>query len=814
MKAGTKISGKIPFGRWLGGILAACLSIAAATFSDPREAMTLALRELEESPEDPDRLLAAARACYAAGDRDQGLWLGQLAQRSLENRSLEPIERELLSWDPVHAEQPELRQEERRLANKMHSSARHWERRGFFLNAADLATAGARSGSAKRWDELLVRLQSKPESRSQMLRFGFLLPSRSRILENREAPDQAQRNPAWESAVERKTANYTVVTNLGDEVLESVAEAMEQMNRFYREVFQVAGKMDRCTIRVYSDRREYLRHEGNNRSHLSGFYVSNSNYVATYDPRSDDPPRPWRDLWSTLFHEAAHQFTDEISEGLLPSWLNEGTATYFEGAILLPDMTVEPNAIPEWRLGALRAALDRGTPTLKSVVSYYRPGSYPPMYYCVGWGLTYFLHHYENERYERIYLPFYRDYLESYRVEMAHDPFERFQEYFIRKPAMSGIATFEDFERRFRQWIQKLADDYYGEQDRAGAWVERARRQRAAGFPALSLESYRLALHKQPDAGLIRFELGQTLEELGEKDAAILCYRQVRRWAWFDELRKEPLAPGRAVDLADECLDRIRSLDRGLAEDLRRREQTLVPFAMRRARAYLDAGFPRMATTVADEVDRTLGGHPTLHRFINELQRISGVDTRRWRRVLSERDEHRWYGETSHYRIEDGEISGKVGKSHGGTTVDYRIVFVDRPLGSRYRFEAEVMTQEDPETGHRTRMLGLAFAGRDAITYWTLTLLEHGAVVLADYQGGWRDRDRFKMPPARAEEWVPLAIDVDGTQLRVFVRGQEIWNKSLEGVDLGGHVGLVTGSGSAQFRHLRVLTESRPLPGR
>ena len=263
---------------------------------------------------------------------------------------------------------------------------------------------------------------------------------------------------------------------MGYEMAHSIAMAMEQMNQFQYK--GRGGSMRSCGIRVYATQAEFDELEGEKDESVKGFFVPLENRVATYDPRAEW--QPLGELWSTLFHEASHQFTEATTTNLMPGWLNEGTASYFEGATLLPSGQVVANQVPTRRLEELRDFLEKGSPTLKEVVSYFEEGSYDVTYYPFGWGLVYFIQNYEDERSERVYVPIYRDYMQTYTKGGNHDVVGRFVEYFVERAQQPGIETFEQFEARWKQWIQDLADVHFGPSEKADVLLARARKQVAA----------------------------------------------------------------------------------------------------------------------------------------------------------------------------------------------------------------------------------------------------------------------------------------------------------------------------------------------
>ena len=95
-----------------------------------------------------------------------------------------------------------------------------------------------------------------------------------------------------------------------------------------------------------------------------GWWSPGENKVTCYDTRTTTTSLDW--MLETLFHEASHQFMTQLESkgGSAPAWLNEGTASYFEGARLLANGTVQTNLIPESRLRGLMYMIETGNPTL------------------------------------------------------------------------------------------------------------------------------------------------------------------------------------------------------------------------------------------------------------------------------------------------------------------------------------------------------------------------------------------------------------------------------------------------------------------
>ena len=141
--------------------------------------------------------------------------------------------------------------------------------------------------------------------------------------------------PFAETWARLERANYTTVTDAGYEVLVRTAEAMEQMNTFYREFFRYGSEDDsrsvpRIQVRIFKNRDEYLT-LGQSPAEWSGGQFT-GDAVETYIDSGFEA------MVGTLFHEAAHQFVSLATNAV--GWLNEGLASFFEGCVILASLQV------------------------------------------------------------------------------------------------------------------------------------------------------------------------------------------------------------------------------------------------------------------------------------------------------------------------------------------------------------------------------------------------------------------------------------------------------------------------------------------
>ena len=569
---------------------------------------------------------------------------------------------------------------------------------------------------------------------------------------------------------------------------------MDQMNRFYQEVFGVEAE-EKCAIDVYRTWEEFAYSEQIENEGIQGFYVDGGNRVVTFDPTSQK--QPLSALWETLFHEAAHQFTSLIAEMSMPAWLNEGTACYFEGARLRPSGIVETNLIPENRLRSLIAALERGSPTLEQVVSFSDLGSYPGEYYSVGWGLVYFLRNYEDEESRRVYLPAYRKLLADSGSLELDSSLADFVRYFIRGLEQPGVESLADFEKRFRDWIREIADLQFGPADRADRLLARADKQRANGAFEAAKESYQWALRKRPNDVAAHYRLGEVMAELGQKDGAVFSFRRALTSIRNRDEWDAPVAGFEDPDpkkVAKACLGNILKINRAAGSKLSKDDAAFIAKIVEAGETCVKAGFPRRALMFVDDAIDALGGDRRLELFRAKIEKDSEIDTRRWRRLTVEPGLAHWStGET--WQVQPPGTMKPV-----GSLSDIAIYREDPP--SRYRFEVTAT----PRKLEKDSFFGLVF-GIDPARGWEMVGTFHdGQLIACDHDAtDPKDYRRIaKIPAKLMKSGFRLAVDVDGDQATVFLNDQELMAIAYDPGTLGGQVGLYLQEAEVDFSSMRI----------
>lgn len=774
--------------RWVSAVEA---KLEAKEFAESLESVT---RALEYFPDEARLFELASRAAIENGENDLALLYAEMALDILVDE-IDPkakerparivdLERTVQLVDTLQRKGDGIIGEYRQA---MFEAGRGIGKRKLYANAVDLLSRSRDLGLARSAEEELAKIYDNKKAVEALLETGLDVPLKAKKKKkSAEAiAKEDQKRSVWENGYEIKGDNYTIRTNLGSELAESISLAMEQVNRFYRKVFKVkerGGNTARVTVSVYKSRAEFDKYEKltEDEANVLAFFVPGQNRVAAYDLREHG--YAIQELWSTLFHEASHQFTHLVSADLIPGWLNEGTASYFEGARLLPNGKVEMNLIPEERLFYLERSLRSGSPTLKEVLSYYQPGSYDGSFYPFGWGMVYFLLNYEDARCERIYVPIYQDYMAAYGSGGKHDPFGRFVEYFVGKTKDPAIKTFEDFEARWQKWILELHALYYGPPSKADALITRARAQVAAKKTEAAIESYRWALRKRPGDLAALIELADLLAREKEVDSALYFYRQALVGARG--------AAQASPDVAERAWKQIVALDAEMGKALGSAETKLLAATEDTARAYTTAELPLAALRLLDRANVACGGSAALSKLRSEIVTEHGVDTQRWRRPRLEKELSQWNASADWQP--DGD--GLFGKVTGVSFATWKEV-----LPARYRLEVRWKNVLLKEGG----FIALTFGSSEgALQYFGVD--DEGLAEVGRLVKKWDTIEELGLIPVQALESLELAIDVAPEKTVFSLNGNVVHERPYAPDEVVGRVGFVLQGGSAAFEDLRV----------
>ncbi len=258
-----------------------------------------------------------------------------------------------------------------------------------------------------------------------------------------------------------ESQRYVLRADLEPAVTEKLGRTMDEIFEFYVQIYFDGdrSRLDprKATIFVHSSHADMGKSWKGGGQIPGGWWSPGEWQVHCYDTRSDAGTLD--EMLATLFHEASHQFMTMLAGGGgTPAWLNEGTSSFFEGAVAMADGKVLwPDAAMS-RLTTLNAMLNGQrlggpTPSFLDVISYNEPGSYAPEYYPWGWGLVYFLQQYEDpETLEYSYRPKYIEYRDEVIKRRTH-PRAAFEKIFV---GMGKHTTIGAFETEWKRWIQQV----------------------------------------------------------------------------------------------------------------------------------------------------------------------------------------------------------------------------------------------------------------------------------------------------------------------------------------------------------------------
>lgn len=449
---------------------------------------------------------------------------------------------------------------------------------------------------------------------------------------------------------------------------------------------------------------------------------------------------------------------------------------------------MQTNLVVDYYIGYLKETLAANRPSLHDVVSYAGSESYDAHYYPTGWGLVYFLRNYEDESFERVYSPIYDRYLDSYRTGGKHDRFERFLEYFVTGAKQDGVSSFADFEGRFKAWIVALHRRWTAGPEVCSELLELARRRRAAGKLDAAIDAYRWALSKRPESLAAAIELGDVLDSMGRKDAAITTCRRVVEVVRFGD-------PGRVVadleetsaqEVANRALATIVKIDRTFAGLVEEANNALAASARALATAYAEADCPDNAAWALSVAARLLGSPMDLVNDRDTLVREKGAEWRRRVRLSVTPDLDLWRP--------IGSWSAKAGVLSATDQLLALVEYGDE-MPDSYRFEVTARMVRAGDHG----WMGLVFGIGDDGVWDALGVYSNGTATLERCSKEFVSLRRFPDLPDGPVKDVRLAVDVERGSATFWVDGTKVGALDMGANALQGRIGLACSDGSFEF---------------
>ncbi len=618
----------------------------------------------------------------------------------------------------------------------------------------------------------------------------------------------------WENAWTKETENYRYKTNAGFLVLQTSSIAMEQMNQAYRKFFKYkedGGATPKITVMVYKNRDEYLKYNNKPKNDWTGGFFNGSS-VQTFlgGPSGTETIRQ---MYGTLFHEAAHQFVSLTGRGGVPGWLNEGYASFFEGTTILSNGSVRWNQPATHRLFPLARRMESGwmadykegvrdeegewatpqnAPSLRILVeNQYQWG---PPWYAPTWGVVFFLYNYRNDEGQLVYRDSLREYYYSGAGSKGFgDRVNHFEAFVIDKAPLSPVEDIDALNEIWKDWILELRDIQLGKRAARKSNFEHGTAALDRGETDVAVEFLEEAYLHQPEDPEVLWKLAGALESQKLLDRAAGLYLQFTREL---ELRGKTDDPRYEVGK-----EKLRKLD-----PLFRRHVSLKVKMLERglelAKSYRNRDMPLMALEIARRMSAQFS-LPEALDFYSQVAEETGKSLARWKVAYNELDLSGWsgsdaydaYGAMIEARLVDDEAAGRAPGEFFTADLTY-----DAAFSGDYSLEAEMRLTKESST-----IAGLTFGRKDANTTHAVILHPTGYLDISTKDGGqWTFRDHRTV--AMRPEWQKLRIDLVGKVLDVYLNDQYIRSLEMPSRDsVQGGFGLITGTGEVSYRHLRYL---------
>lgn len=651
-----------------------------------------------------------------------------------------------------------------------------------------------------------------------------------------------EKHATWDTRAKLERDNYTTYSDAGYEVLLRSAEAMEQMNAFYRQFFRYGteedgGSVPRIGLNIFKTREEYLEKGIGPPVEWSGGHFT-GNFVETYVPAQGG----FEAMVGTLFHEAAHQFVSLATTAT--GWLNEGLASFFEGTRILPNGTVIMNMPATHRLMPLAERMERGwmegaddgldpedpsatpqtAPTFRIVLE--NEYAWGPPWYAPTWGVVYFLYNFQDPVDGRfVYRTAFQEFIDASGGRSGEGAVENFEEVVLANPTPpldverpEGEEPFvlpetvEELDAVWRDWCLSLRDEVNGA-------LEVVRPYRRWGEYAVEAKQYAAARE--------HFEKG-LVESPGDVELLM---------AFADLLVERFDDPDRAVKLVMEALYHLElsvPLDEKAIRDTERllgrldpRRKTLATIHDELAAAaraliarYEAAGQDAMVMDLAWRMGSRLD-LPDLFATYEAAVRRNGESIAIWQLAYDEESLEGWstQGTAGAFSPAGIFLDASFGDFEQGV-YDYQFLTLDRLTAGDYSLEAKLAVDRGS-----VAFCGFVFGQKDATNFHGLLYLpgrtearegtanpDH--VDLMSSLGGsspriWRHLP-VEPPPRRSDTssttWRTLRLDVSGRMVDFSVDGQLLGSHEFTSREvLRGRFGLVTGRGSTRFRDIRFL---------
>ncbi|MEQ8768518.1 MAG: DUF1080 domain-containing protein [Planctomycetota bacterium] len=817
---------------------------AALEKEDLGEAHRLIFRALERDPKSIEVWSLRARWAEMAEDRDDLVYalhqqlrlsVAQKASRSEQKAIREKLE----TLDPIA---PDLLDLSQTFIDKLEPIAKAYEKDGRPHSAIrvhqEILSLDPENVDSRR---AIERMSAKPDPSlaETATPVDLFADVSEEWIEKHDA-----KYSTWETRAKLERDNYVTFTDAGYEVLVRSAEAMEQMNAFYRVFFEYGtpehgGSVPRINLNIFKDRDEYLKLGIGPPVEWSGGHFTGG-AVETYIPAGGG----FTGMVGTLFHEAAHQFVSLSTSAV--GWLNEGLASFFEGCRILPNGTVLMNLPANHRLFPLASRMENGwmtspddgidssdpnvTPTKAPSFRIVLENAYAwgPPWYAPTWGVVYFLYNFQDPVDGRfIYRDAFRIYIDKSGGRSGEGAIKIFEETVLWNPAKRtpGVdfeeaedairlpRTVDELNEVWKKWILELRDEQSGSLQVSRPYLKWANHAITRGQLNDAAEHFEKGVVAQPTNIEILLAFAEFLADRRKNpDRATKLVRQALRVLEFQ-------------DPVDE--DAIRDTERLLSKwdpkhrSIQRIHEQLWATARNIAQRYLAEGLPLMTMESAWRLGTELNV-PDMFQYYEQAVRDSGKSIWIWKLAYNERNLDGWAVGNESFQPNGPILECTFGSAEEKEAA-YQFLTLDQPTAGDYSLEAQIRVEEG-----QSQFCGLVFGQKSDQTFHALIMFpgqkgeerygkleRKGSADMTTFYGAgdfniWRHSPVDSSPG----EWHTVRLDVTGTEVDFWFDGAHIVTQDFGSRDvLSGNFGLLTGPGNAQYRDVRYIAYPPNDPG-
>ncbi len=648
----------------------------------------------------------------------------------------------------------------------------------------------------------------------------------------------------WKTRSKHDGENYTTITDAGYEVMVRAAEAMENVNAFYRNFFDFGkdgGSVPKIELRIFKTRDEYLKYGSSPAEWSGGQFTGGA--VETFIGDGG-----FSSMMGVLFHEVGHQFVSLAAPGARATvWMNEGLATYFEGCRILANGSVQMNLPANHYLFAFTDRLDKGwmndytdgfdpanptktpeiAPSLEIVIG--NKYGWGPPWYAPVWAVTYFFFNYQDPVDGRfIYRRAFRDYTNAGGGRVGEGAVQKIEEVVLGQPAkptpgvdFSKVAepvalprTMKELNETWKEWLLNLRDEQSGRLEVKrpyGLWALNAVTRKENDY---ALEHFEKGLVETPDDPDFLTDFARFMaEDLKNTDRASKLMLQAVRGLEFAEEVDEA-----ALKKADRLLARY---DPKWAV-LSRIHEKLWASATGLAQRYLDEDYCKMAMDVAWRFGTELGV-PDILPYFEEAVRRSGKSIWLWKLAYNEKNLDGWTSPGNVEFFAEGPVLRSSYGEYSTGDFMYDYLLMDKVTSGDFSMEAEINTKVGDVS-----FCGFAFGKKGSLNSQAVVLFpggtdnqytgnvkRAGSLDLTSFYGPgsykiWRHNSVKGVFPG----WNTLRVDVSGRIVDIWFNGDLVMTHEFMNTDvLRGGFGLITGKGEARYRNIRYLSRPARDPG-